>query len=70
MRPCEGKGALTSGDLRSTTESDATSLTAEATIAKHLLRSNKSSAFGASFGIFNSVSIPLLLYPIANYKIM
>lgn len=63
------EGILTSGDLRSTTESDTTPVTAEATISKHLSRSNKTTAFEASLEVFSSVSTPLLLYPTANYRI-
>lgn len=60
-----------SGDFRSTTESGTTSLTAVATTLKHLLRSNKaisSESLDVFLEIFSSVSsIPLLLYPTANF---
>lgn len=54
-------------------ESAIISLTAPATMLKHLLRSNNANILeylGLAFLFFISVSsIPLLLYPTANYKI-
>lgn len=70
----EGFRVFTSGDLRSTTEFVTTSLTAVATRLKHLLRSNKAKSslrFEVLFEIFISVSsIPLRLYPTANYNVI
>ena len=60
---------FTSGDLRSTTESFTTLLTAVPTISKHLLRSSKLlEPFKFSFADFVS-SIPLRLNPTANYRV-
>lgn len=61
----------TSGDFRSTMESGTASLTAAATTSKHFLRSNMVDGLEPfDFLFFNSVSsIPLLLYPTANYNV-
>lgn len=61
----------TSGDFRSTTESGMASLTDAATTSKHFLRSNIIDRLEPfDFLFFNSVSsIPLLLYPTANYNV-
>lgn len=64
----------TSGDLRSTTESAATSWNAPATILKHWFRSNNDDSLESHevfFLVFISAfsSMPLRLQPTANYMV-
>lgn len=59
----------TSGHFRSTSESETMLFTAAATTSKHLLRSSIAAGVELLFLPLDSVSsIPLLLYPTANYQ--